>query len=132
MTSPFTQFQRVLARELPGEHREYYIAADEGPVTTVTEDGCHHVSYVVVAYDEHGDISGLDVRYQESHEDPYNAGVEFQELKEYAPEPPDAPGPDAANRRDLLEKKISHQKEHQRWLVEDADEDLRVLLGDDR
>lgn len=132
MTSLFAQFHQSLARELPGEHREYYIAEDQGPVTTVTEDGCYHISYVVVCYDEQGCISGLDVRYQESYEDPYRAGIEFQELKEYAPEPSDAPGPATANRRDLLEMKISHQHSHQRWLVEEADEDLRILLGDDR
>lgn len=132
MANLLGQLHQCIARQLPGEHRDYYIGDDQGPVATVTEDGAHHISYVVVCYDEQGQIRGLDVRYQESYEDPYRAGVEFAELKEYAPVPADAPGADPANRRDLLEMKISHQQSHQRWLVEDADEDLRIILGEDR
>lgn len=132
MSSPFTQLHQAISRELPGEHRDLYVGSNEGPVTTRTPDGSHHVSYIVVTQDQNGDVTGLEVRYQESFEDPYNAGVEFQELKEYAPEPPDSPiAKGQTQKRDLLERKIAHQKADQRWLVEEAGEDLRMLFGEE-
>ncbi|MDP9438795.1 MAG: hypothetical protein M3P49_08625, partial [Actinomycetota bacterium] len=74
----------------------------------------------------------VEIVYQESFSDPFRAGREYQELAAYAPELPDDPPGIAARRReylsrDLLERKLEEQRETQRYLVEDHEDDLRAL-----
>jgi hypothetical protein len=136
---------KIYAR-MPGNGVAAHVVQREGPVATRTPDGSYHVAYVRIHDPEPDDDQapsreiGVEVVYQESFSDPFQAGIEYQELIAYAPEPAELPGdpPGLAERRrvarsrDLIEKKLERQEADRRYLVESYDDDRRRLgLGED-
>ncbi|MDP9481011.1 MAG: hypothetical protein M3R38_35990 [Actinomycetota bacterium] len=134
---------------MPGSGVAAHVVQGEGPVATRTPDGSYHVAYVRThdpepdgGADERASSReiGVEVVYQESFSDPFQAGIEYQELVNYAPEPPELPDDPpglaerrrAAKERDLIEKKLERQEADRAYLVEGYDDDRRRLgLGED-
>ena len=100
----------------------------QGPVLTRTPDGELHVSYIVLTGDEEGQITGAEVSYQETFDDPIAAGAEFQEIADHCPKLDTEKA--FGSVEELLEFKNDIQRQNVRMRVEHAELD-REIFGDE-